>query len=602
MLSVLAPTLVIWADPKGDDRAAGTAAKPVATLEEVTRRLAARPTGTAATVRLRGTFRRTGPWRLGKEAGDVTILGPATISGGEPVTGWRPGTFRGRPTWSAPLATPLFRQLWTGADERRTERPRWPETGFAHLAAYADPKDASVAWNVGQRSAFLAPGVLAPGTPDVDLVVHHYWVASRLPVASVTADGLATFDRPSVWKLNDDHGVGMAPFVMENDPAHFSKPGTWYHDRAGSTLHYLPKPGERIDRFRAVRPVAATLLEVEGAANLTIKNVDFRHTEWMHADTAGDIQAACTVPGAVRLKNCTKPLLERLTVSRTGTYGIEIGEGTREATVDRCLLTDLGAGGVKLESGSAATTVKDCVIRSGGRLHPSGIGVFGMLSGGNRILHNRIEDLYYSGVSLGWQWGFEDTTTKDNLIEGNDIARIGQGKLSDMGGIYVLGKQPGSVMRGNRLRGVDSRGYGGWGVYLDEGSTGWTVERNVVVGTKSGGFHIHYGGDNVMRENVFAHARTEGQLIRSRDDQQGPILFERNLVVARPGDAPIVVGSWLKRDVVLTGTRYASPKVPLPLGDDGTGRFVTATVDAQGRVSGLPEFAWTKSARYGPRR
>ncbi len=168
------------------------------------------------------------------------------------------------------------------------------------------------------------------------------------------------------------------------------------------------------------------------------------------------------------------------------------------------------------------------------------------------------------------------------MIAYNDIADIGQGELSDMGGIYVLGKQPGSRIDHNRIRNVDARGYGGWGVYLDEGSTGWTVENNVVTDTKTGGFHIHCGGDNLVRNNVFAYARKEGQLIRQRDDKQGPIRFERNLFVARPGDAPLVVPNWLHRAVVLTGNLYAAAKPDLPFGDDGTGRFVSVEFGSDG--------------------
>jgi parallel beta-helix repeat protein len=204
------------------------------------------------------------------------------------------------------------------------------------------------------------------------------------------------------------------------------------------------------------------------------------------------------------------------------------------------------------------------------------------LSGENKIEHNAIRDMYYTGISVGWDWGFHDTAAHDNLVLDNDISDIGQNQLSDMGGIYVLGKQPGSRIAGNRIRHVSARGYGGWGIYLDEGSTSWTVENNVVGDTKTGGFHIHYGGNNLIRNNVFAHAKLEGQLIRSRDDQQGPIRFEHNLIVADPGEAPLVVPSWLKRDVVMTGNLYAVPKTNLPFGDDGTGRFVATTLNADG--------------------
>ena len=254
--------------------------------------------------------------------------------------------------------------------------------------------------------------------------------------------------------------------------------------------------------------------------------------------------------------------------------------------MSRCVLKDLGAGGVKLGDNTEHTIGSDNQIESGGRLHAAGEGVWVGLSGDNEVIHNTIRDFYYTGISVGWDWGFKDTAAKNNLIAYNDISEIGQAHLSDMGGIYVLGKQPGSRIENNRIRNVYARGYGGWGIYLDEGSTGWTVEKNVVMNTKTGGFHIHYGGNNVIRNNIFAYAKQDGQLIRSRDDQQGPITFERNLVIAGPKDAPLVVNSWLKRDVKMIGNFYAVPKVPLPFGDDGSGRFVVAVLDKDGNLVG----------------
>ncbi len=89
-------------------------------------------------------------------------------------------------------------------------------------------------------------------------------------------------------------------------------------------------------------------------------------------------------------------------------------------------------------------------------------------------------------------------------IERNDIHDIGQEVLSDMGGIYTLGIQPGSVVRGNLVRRVRAAGYGGWAIYPDEGSSHVVIEDNVAFDTTSHVFHQHYGNENIVRNNVFA--------------------------------------------------------------------------------------------------
>ena len=92
----------------------------------------------------------------------------------------------------------------------------------------------------------------------------------------------------------------------------------------------------------------------------------------------------------------------------------------------------------------------------------SAVGILSMHSFGNTLSHNHIYDLYYTGISCGWVWGYADSVSKNNRIEKNHIHDLGHGLLSDMGGIYTLGVQPGTVLRGNLIHDVEKANYGGW--------------------------------------------------------------------------------------------------------------------------------------------
>ncbi len=475
------------------------------------------------------------------------------ISGGREITDWEI-TDEGR--WTAQLPEVesgewAFSQLFVN-DQRRL-RPRLPKTGYYYIAGEAPPT-ANAGGKGFDRFRFV-PGDMRSDWSrfeDIEVLPFHLWEMSRLRLAEVDEDrSVVTLSTPtcstSWWsKMAAGHR-----YIVENVPDALTEQGEWYVDRQTGVLTYIPRDGETPDTSTVIAPRLPYLVQLKGDAdvglaveNLTFKGLTFAHTNWVLPERGQSVpQAEVNIRGAIRAQSARNVSFEQCRITRVGGYAIEFGAGSQNCRVEDCELSDMGAGGVKIGSqgytGDEARitsdiTVRNCVIAHGGRLHPAGIGVLILHSPRNLISHNDIHDFYYTGISVGWQWSYASSNAHDNTIEYNDVHTIGQGVLSDMGGIYTLGPSPGTVIRNNVFHGIESYSYGGRGIYFDQATTGILAENNLAYDLKVGAFCMHFGKDNRVVNNIFALGR-QGMIEPVRKEEHQQFDFERNIVYWRRG-------------------------------------------------------------------
>jgi hypothetical protein len=501
------------------------------------------------------------------------------LSGGRRISGWKEAEFAGRKLWVADVPEVrdgkwFFRELWINGN--RAVRARHPNHGYLSVAELLDTNPD---WTKGVMRFRFREGDLKAwlGATNAEVIVFNRWVESRLPIASVDEQQrTVTFGKRSVFQL----GLGDL-YYIEHTREILDEPGEWYLDRKAGRVYYQPLPGETLGKMEAVAAVLSQVVRIEGKPEkkefvelVEFKGLTFSHTEWCfpegfqsaknkpqispepQAEVGGFAQAAIGVPAAMWGEGAHECVFENCNFSNLGNYGLELARGCVSNRIIGCEFADLGAGGIKIgetairqnePEQSSHNEIADCNIHDGGKMFASAIGVWIGQSANNRITHNLIHDFYYTGISIGWTWGYGPSLATNNLVAFNHVHHVGVKSdadgpvLSDMGGIYTLGKQPRTRVLNNLWHDIAGFQYGGWGIYFDEGSSGILAASNVVYRTTHGGFHQHYGETNIVRNNVFAFGRDQ-QIQRSRAEPHLSFSFETNIVYFDSG--ALLSGDW----------------------------------------------------------
>ncbi|MEA3460591.1 MAG: right-handed parallel beta-helix repeat-containing protein [Bacteroidota bacterium] len=515
-------SIEIYVSPDGNDAAQGGKSTPVSSLQRAAELAGEKAGQVPVTIFLAGgRYALTEALVLGPENGG-TAEAPVqwkampgenpVISGGIPVNIWEE---EADGSWSATLPDAYhgtFRSLYVNGS--RASRARYPDEGYLRIGKAGDDLRTNFYFNEDDIPEIA-------NTQGLELILLHDWSVTRIPVKSVDqkAKHLTAVDSIGAYLnfFNLTHWEEHPRYFLENVPEFCDQPGEWYADFTDRRIYYRPNPGEKVGECTGMIPVSEKLIVIEGneeqhAAHISFTGITFEHTSWqVPAHGYCGIQACMyterktgkggwsKIPAAIELNLADHCSFDQCTIRNTGATGIWIQRNCLECEISASHIHDISGNGVcigeghdrlvngeswwkaKPEDASTGNRVKHSLIENCGLQFHGAVGIWCGLVANTVIEHNEIRDLPYTGVSMGWWWTPEPTPCRENMVHANHIHHI-MTILSDGGGIYSLGLQPGSRITDNLIHDVQvnaGRAESN-GMFLDEGTKELLIENNIV--------------------------------------------------------------------------------------------------------------------------
>ena len=465
----------------------------------------------------------------------------AVISGSQPLSGFYETTFNSCPVFALDVGELRFNALFD--DDDMLPQPRYPAEGWLEISGK---------WTPESESFFVDPEALS-GLPQGDLSdarVHEVrvWIDERMGIRALDREtGEITVSRDPKFGQWVDWEQSWA-FIGEGERFYIdnvgsllgSIPGQWYLDTDAGILYYAPKAGEKADTLTLYAGAVSRLISIDGCDGIVFEGVELTGTDIDYQESQ---QAAGYVDSTVYFRNTSGSAVLGCVIHDTSNYAVIFDEDSHFCSISGNNMYDLGAGGIRIAGESTGEgdprTISDIMIRDNlihdyGRIFYEGVGILVQYAIGVDIVHNELHDGYYTGISAGWSWGFAPTTTDYINICNNLVYNIAgpEHVLRDGGGIYTLGLQYHSVISGNVL-------FNCWldrGIYLDEGSSGITVENNLSFLCDETAMFMHYGSENIIRNNIFGLSLYG--IKAARQERPTGMITSGNIIIGVNGNSP----------------------------------------------------------------
>lgn len=392
---------------------------------------------------------------------------------------------------------------------------------------------------------------LLQNVKGIEFFIHQWWAIAILRVKKMQVHGDSTklfFHQPES-RIQSEHPwpapwiskeTGNSAFYLTNALPFLDEAGEWFLDVNNQKLYYWPRTNENITTASVIAPQLETLIKVEGTIDnpvryISFNNISFQHTGWLRPSQQGHVphQNGLYMTDAYRLKPAGtkdkagldnqawigKPaaaveinFAEHVNISNCrfehlASTGLDYHKAVHYNIVKGNLFKDIGGNGLLAGVYSDEATeihlpynpkdereVCDGMLISNNLVTDvtnedwSCVGIGIGYARNTKVEHNEVENVSYSGITMGWGWSPTANAMNNNKIISNKIHHFGKHNY-DCAGIYTLSPQPGSLISENEIDSIYKATYvhlpSHWFyLYTDEGSSYFTVKDNWTPTTK----------------------------------------------------------------------------------------------------------------------
>lgn len=553
LLATTTWALDIYVSPSGDDTAAGTAERPLATLSVA--RDQARKSGKLGkepvTIHLAdGTYflRDTlvlGPEDSGSAEYPVTYHaqneGKAILSGGIPLKlDWKP--WRDGILVAETLPEITIDQLFVDGTRQTLARypnynPELRSTPYRGAAADAFAPSRAANWKNPKGGVIHAMHAAHWGG-------YHYTITGKDAANKVSYVG--------GWQNNRGGPMHPTDRMVEGILEELDAPGEWFHDRNARRLYFLPPNGLDANRAEYVGVSLAKLITVRGTSTTPVRSIHFKGLVFRHAartfmETREPLLRSDWTfyrGAAVMLTGTEDCAVSDCELDQLGGNALLISGYARRVTLRGLHVHDSGASGLALVGEASAVRnpllhydqrlkvaqldrtpgpksedypsdclIEDCLIERVGQIEKQGAGVQIEMARRITLRHLTIHETSRAGINIGdGCWGghlIEGCDVFDTVLETSDHGSFnswGRDRYWGATSAADIEREPTlpfiDAMEPTEIRYSRWRCDHGWDVDLDDGSSNYRIHHNVFL---RGGLKFREGYGRSAWNNIFVN-------------------------------------------------------------------------------------------------